>query len=125
MVDINKCHTFHPILPATEPLSLGQLRKGGSDYLFQGTFDNKKIFIQTTWASNFLCIYNRICQVRTPRTADDEEQIDLEPEQLTLFATKTVNNATSSRQLVATTRTEPRDVDSENFRTGSICQNGA
>ena len=30
MVDIFKCNISHPIFPATEPLSLGQLRKGGS-----------------------------------------------------------------------------------------------
>ena len=44
---------------------------------------------------NERCIYNRTChwyetenQVPTPRTAEDEEQIDLEPEQLTWISQK-------------------------------------
>ena len=34
MVDIFECHTSHPIFPATEPLSLGQSRKGRSNLPF-------------------------------------------------------------------------------------------
>ena len=75
-VDIFKCHTSHPILPATEPQSLGRLRKGGINEHFQWTFKNKKTLIQTTWASNLSCIYHRNChwyetenQVRTPKCA--------------------------------------------------------
>ena len=41
-------------------------------------------------------------QILRPRTAEDEEQIDLEPEQLTLITKKTANNDTSSRRLGAT-----------------------
>ena len=63
-------------------------------------------------------------QVHTPRRAEDEEQIDLEPEQLTLITKKTAKRATSSRRLDATTHRESRDADSQGFRTGSICQNG-
>ena len=95
IVDIFTCHTSHPIFPATEPLSLGLLRKGGSNYHFQSTFDNKKILTKKTVASNSLCIYSRFCQwyeteiqVPTHRRAEEEEQIDLDPEQLTLIAQK-------------------------------------
>ena len=62
MVDTFKCRTSHPIFPATEPLSLGQLRKGGINYHFHGTFENKRILLKTLLARNLLCIYNRICQ---------------------------------------------------------------
>ena len=34
MVDVFKCHTFQAMFPATEPLSLGQLRNGGRHYHF-------------------------------------------------------------------------------------------
>ena len=61
-VDIFECHTSHPIFPATEPLSFGQWRKGGSGHHFQGTFDNKKILIKTTLANNSTVYYNQICQ---------------------------------------------------------------
>ena len=92
---------IHPIryYPATEPLSLGQLRKGGSNYRFQGTFENNKILINALLSSNLLCIYNQIChlyetenQILTPRTAEDQEQIDREPEQLTLITQKNKKN---------------------------------
>ena len=131
MVDLFKRHTSRPIFPATEPLSLGQLRNGGSGYHFQGTFDNKTILIKTILATNFLRIYNRTRQwyetqnqVPTLRTAGDEEPIDLDPEQLSLITQKQRNNATSSRRLAATTHRKSRDADSESFRTGSIWQNG-
>ena len=121
-----KCHTFHLIFPATEALSLGQLRKGGGNHHLLGTFDNKKIFIKSMSANNLLCIYdrNRQCydtenQVLTSRTAECEAQIDLEPEQLTLITQKTADHATSSRRLVCY---ESRDVDSESFRTGIMWQ---
>ena len=42
VVDIFKCHAFHPISPATEPLSLGQLEKRGSNIHFQDTLENKR-----------------------------------------------------------------------------------
>ena len=54
-----------------------------------------KILTKTMLASNVRRLYNRICQwyeienqVLTPRAAEDEEQIDLELEQLTLIAQK-------------------------------------
>ena len=65
------------------------------------------MLIKTILASNLLCIYNRIgqlCetehQVPTPRPAEDEEQIDLEPEQLTSIAQQQQKSATSSRRFV-------------------------
>ena len=58
------------------------------------------------------------------RTAEDDEQIDLEPEQLTLRTQETANSATSSRRLVAVTFRKARDADSESFRTSIIRQNG-
>ena len=60
MVEIFKCHIAHPIFPATEPLSLGHLRKGGGKFHFQGTNENKQILMKTTLAGNLRCIYNRI-----------------------------------------------------------------
>ena len=82
MVDLFKCDTSHPVLPATEPLSLGQMRNGGSTHHFQGTFDNGKLLIKTRLGSSLQCVYNRICQwyetetlVLTPRIAEDEKQI--------------------------------------------------
>ena len=35
-----------------QPLSLGQLEKGGINYHFQGAFEDKKILIKTMLASN-------------------------------------------------------------------------
>ena len=74
MVDLIKCRTSPQIFPATASLSLGQCRKGGRNYHFQGTCENKKIPIKTTLAGNLLCIHNSICQrydtenlVLTPR----------------------------------------------------------
>ena len=53
---------------------------------------NNKILIKTLLASNLPCIYSRVCQlhetgnqVRAPRRAEDEEQIDLDPGHLTLI----------------------------------------
>ena len=54
-------------------------------------------------------------QVPTPRTAEDAEQIDLEPEQMTLLSQKQRQIATSSRRLVARTHRGSRDADSESF----------
>ena len=92
MIDTHKCRTSPPKIPATEPLSLGQ-RKGGRNYKFQGSFENKKTLIKTTMASNLWCIHSRICQRRetenqvlAPRRAESEEHIDLDPEQLTSIA---------------------------------------
>ena len=59
MADIFQCHTSHPIFPATDPLSFGQLWKGRNDY-FQVTLENKKILINTVLAGNLLCVYNCI-----------------------------------------------------------------
>ena len=59
---------------------------------FQGTSENQKIFIKTILAGNLLCIYNCICQwhetensVSTQRKSEQAEEIDLEPEQLTII----------------------------------------
>ena len=118
MVDMFKCHTSHPIFPATESSPLGQLRKGGRNNHFIGTIENEKILIKTILASSFRCLDNRSCQwsvaenqVLTPRRAEDEEQNDLDPEQLTLI-TLEQRNMPQARG------------DSESFRTGIICQNG-
>ena len=62
----------------------------GRNYHLQGTNKNKKILINTTLAGNLQCIYACICQwydtehlVPTPRKSEEEEDIDLDPEQLT------------------------------------------
>ena len=51
--------TSHPTFPATEPLSLRQLRKGGRNCTFQGTFDKKELPINTQLACNLLLICPR------------------------------------------------------------------
>ena len=115
--DIQVSH-FRFKFSATEPLSLGHLRTGARNYDFQGTFENKKILINTILTSNLLCNFNRICQwcetenqVFTPRRAKDEEQIDPDTEQSTLTTQKQLNIA----------HRESRNVDSESFRTCSFC----
>ena len=95
-----------PISPATEPLSLGQLEKGGSNIHFQDIFESKRAFPRTYWQAIYI-VFTIECasgmrlrnQILRPRTAEDEEQIDLEPEQLTLITQKTASNDTSSRRL--------------------------
>ena len=54
-------------------------------------------------------------QILRPRTAEDEEQIDLELEQLTLITQKKKQTMTQARG---------DSVLLTSFRTGSICQNG-
>ena len=80
-------HTSHPIFPATEPLSHGQLNNGWRNYFFQGK-------VKTMMASNLWCIFNRIW----PRRAEAGEQIDLDPEHLTL----TAENSETRHKLEAT-----------------------
>ena len=70
----------------------------GSYYHFQDTLENNKILISTILASKLFCIYNRIWQwyetenlVPTPRTAEEEEQSDPEPEQFTFITQKQRN----------------------------------
>ena len=89
MVDMFKCHTSHT------PYSLGQLTKGGRNWHFQGAFENKKILINTIWAGDLLCIYNCMYPwydteklALTPRGSEEDEQIDLDPEQLTSITQK-------------------------------------
>ena len=98
MVDIFKCHTSHPIFPATEPSPLGHLRTGGSNCQFQSTFDNKKILIKTPLASILRCFPIEFAsgtrlktQVLTPRTGEEKEQIDIGPEQLSTSTQKEWN----------------------------------
>ena len=73
-------------------------------------------------------MHNRICQryetEPTPREANNEEQIDLEPRAVDSDYAKTAKRATSSRRLGAKCHRESRDADSESFRTGITCQNG-
>ena len=89
--DIFKCHSSHPIFPAT-------VRKGGSNYYFNSSSEKNKILIKTILGSHLLCVYDRSCQwyetenlAQTPRSAEDKEQIDLEPEQFTLISQKQLN----------------------------------
>ena len=93
-----KGHSSHLIFPATEPF-IAWMRNIKRIYHFQGTYQNNKSLINTTLASNLLCIYNRNCQcydiekaVPTPRRSKDEEQVeeqlDLDSEQLTSIAKK-------------------------------------
>ena len=75
---------FPPDIPATEPLSLGRLR-------FPRYFEQPR----PSWQAMYCSFTKRICQwheienqILTRRTGVDEEQIDLEPEQLTLITQK-------------------------------------
>ena len=79
------------IIPATEPLSLWHRRKVGSNYSLPGTHSTTRRFSSTPYWQPIFSVFaiefasgRRLKnQVFTPRTAEDEEQIDLEPEQLT------------------------------------------
>ena len=133
MVDIFMCHTSHPTFPAGESLSRGQLTKGWRNYHSQSTFENKKLLIETKMASNLLCMHNRICQryetEPTPREANNEEQIDLEPQQLTVITQKqrnvpqargdSVRNVTENRETLIRRASEQaslvRIVENEQF----------
>ena len=93
MVAIIQFHTSHPTCPATEPLSLRRLRKGGRYDHYQSTFDNKKILIKTILASNLYAFTIEVASgmrlknlVPEPRRTEDKEQVHLDPEQLTLIA---------------------------------------
>ena len=70
-------------------------------------FENKKILIKTILAGNLLCIYSCICQwydtdhlALTPRRSEEEEQVDLDPEQLTHI----MQNSGACHELEATRR---------------------
>ena len=72
----------------------------------EGTFDSQKILTKTILPRNLFVFSIEFAsgmrlhsQVPTPRTAEDEEQLDLEP-------AKAANTATSSRRLVPTTNRE-------------------
>ena len=60
---------------------------------FQGTIDNKKILLKTIVASNCMCQwYQTENLVPTPRKSEEEEdEIDLDPEQLTTITQKERN----------------------------------
>ena len=106
-------------------------RSGKEDAITTSTFDNKKILIKTTSASNSPCVYNRIClsfeteqsgtctEENGRRRAHRSRTRTVEIDHVT-----TANNATSSRRLDAATHRESRDSDSQSFRTGNTCQNG-
>ena len=107
MADIFQCHTSHPIFPATDPLSFGQLWKEGRNDYFQVTLENKKILINTVLAGNFLCVYNCIFW------RYDNENLVPSPKR-----------SEARGDLIAKTHCESRDADSQSFRTVRICQNG-
>ena len=87
----------HLIFPATAPLSLGQLGKARKQTTSKAHSTTKSSLIKTTLASDLLCTYKSICQLRdrnlvlTPRKAKEEEENDLLPEQLTTIRKKEPN----------------------------------
>ena len=94
---------------------LGQLRKGGRNYHFRGTFENKKILIKTICSRNILCIHNGICQTYeteklelTPRRPEEEDQIDFDPEQLKLITQKQQNMPRTRGDSLVKTHCEAR-----------------
>ena len=58
---------FTSSISATEPPWPGQMEKEGINYHFEGTYENKKILINTMLAGNLLCIYKCICQWHEPK----------------------------------------------------------
>ena len=92
MVDIFKCHTSHPIFPATEPLSLGQLRKGGINHHFPGYIRKQEDSHQYHVGMQFMVFFtieDASGVILTewyfpPRRAENGEQIDLELEWLSV-----------------------------------------
>ena len=111
MVDTFKCRTSYPMFPATEPLPLGQLRKGGRKYHFQGTFSSKPFWQATHGASTIAFASGMRLRIRylQPRRAEDEAHMDREPEQLTLITQKQRNvqqsRGDSMQQLTANRET--------------------
>ena len=90
MVGIFKCHTSPPIHPATAPISLEQLQKGGIHYHFQGTFGEEAGSHQYLLGRRSTVYPQCMCQwcgteilVPTPRRSEEEEEIDVDLEQLT------------------------------------------
>ena len=66
------------------------IQKTMRNYHLQCTFDNKEILTKTILAGDLLKFYNCICQwyetenlVPTPRKSEEEEEIDVNPQQLT------------------------------------------
>ena len=110
--------TFPPIFPATEPWSLGQLRKKEGNYHYQGTRDKKKGLIHIMLASNLLDIYNRICQwvwdwkSGTYTEKNGTRRVNwIRLQALDIDFAQTTENATSSRRVVATIHRESRNID--------------
>ena len=105
-------HTSHPMCPATESFSLGQMRKRGTNYHFQGTLD--------ILAGNILCVYNCICQWYDTEKwylRRESLKIDLDPEQLTIIKQRERNTSQVRGDCAS------RNTDSQSFRKGRICQN--
>ena len=74
------------------------VKQGGRSYHFQGPFEPSKILIKTMVAGNLQCIYNCICQwydtsnlTPIPSKPEEEEEIDLDPEQMTTITHKERN----------------------------------
>ena len=116
MVGIFKCHTSHPIRPATAPLSLGQLRQGGKDSHQYHTGRPLIVFLQlhlpVVWYPKAGIYTENSGRRRASRSRTRAYDINW---------AATANNDTSSKRLGATHR-ESRNDDSESFRKGSICQ---
>ena len=60
--------------------------------------------------------------VLTPRRSVEEEQINVDPDQLSIITREERNMSQGLRRLHAKTRCESRDSDSQSFRTGRIAK---
>ena len=104
----------HPIFPATEPLSLGQLRKGGSNCHFQGTFDSKKILINTIVACSLqLLIIEFASGMRRNIRYLQRDQRKMKSKSISnpISLTVITQEQQTMPQARATTRSESRDAD--------------
>ena len=122
MVDIFKCHNSHPIFVATEPLSLGQLRKGWRNCNIQGGFTQQEasqhVFV-LEFANGMISKFRYYFHREQPKTKSTSIS---NPSNWHEFP----QNSKQCHELEATrcTRRESRNDDSEGFRRGSIFQNG-
>ena len=103
-------HTFPPNISSDRAIIAWTVEERDEEITFsKGTFDNTKV--KTMMASNLWCILNRIW----PRRAEAGEQIDLDPEHLTL----TAENSETRHKLEATRCYNSQRITKRWFRRAS------
>ena len=95
MVDRRTRHISHPIFPSTEPLSLGQLRKGERIYTLQGYIRKREGFSsRPCWQAIYYVSTlgsDSGMRLKIWHSGRCKSKIDLEPEQLTWITQKQRN----------------------------------